>query len=439
MFENLSQRLTSAITKLRRKGQLSEKDLDEGLKEVRRALLEADVNYKVAKRFIENVKEKAMGANITQSLSPGQEIIKIVRDELTDLMGVRKKDLDASQRPSIWMMVGLQGSGKTTTTGKLAKYFKAKGKKILLAATDLQRPAAIEQLKVLGRELAVDVYTEGQTPVEVAKRAKQQAIKQLTDVLIIDTAGRLQINDQLMDELQQMKKELRPSEVLIVADAMTGQEAVDIAESFNDRLSISGIVLTKMDGDARGGAALSMVEVTGTPIVFMGVGERLDDIEVFHPDRLGERILGMGDVLTLIEEVEQKIDQKETEELAKKLEKDKFTLADFKSQLQQIKKLGPLNKILDKIPGLPGMDPAQLKNAEIDERELVRTEAIIDSMTPLERRKPEILNGKRKKRIAAGSGTNVSDVNRLLKKFKEAKKMMKQMQKMGGRRGSRFN
>lgn len=439
MFENLSQRLTSAITKLRRKGQLSEKDLDEGLKEVRRALLEADVNYKVAKRFIENVKEKAMGANITQSLSPGQEIIKIVRDELTDLMGVRKKDLDASQRPSIWMMVGLQGSGKTTTTGKLAKYFKAKGKKILLAATDLQRPAAIEQLKVLGRELAVDVYTEGQTPLEVAKRAKQQAIKQLTDVLIIDTAGRLQINDQLMDELQQMKKELRPSEVLIVADAMTGQEAVDIAESFNDRLSISGIVLTKMDGDARGGAALSMVEVTGTPIVFMGVGERLDDIEVFHPDRLGERILGMGDVLTLIEEVEQKIDQKETEELAKKLEKDKFTLADFKSQLQQIKKLGPLNKILDKIPGLPGMDPAQLKNAEIDERELVRTEAIIDSMTPLERRKPEILNGKRKKRIAAGSGTNVSDVNRLLKKFKEAKKMMKQMQKMGGRRGSRFN
>jgi signal recognition particle subunit SRP54 len=432
MFDNLSDRLTSVITKLRRKGQLSEKDLDEGLREVRLALLEADVNYKVVKRFIDNVKEKAMGGNITESLSPGQQIIKIVRDELTEMMGVRKKDLDASQRPSIWMMVGLQGSGKTTTTGKLAKYFKAKGKKVLLAATDLQRPAAIEQLEVLGRDLDIDVHTQGHTPLEVAKRAKQQAVKTLTDVLIIDTAGRLQINDELMDELQHMKKELRPSEVLIVADAMTGQEAVSIAESFNDKLSISGIVLTKMDGDARGGAALSMVEVTGKPIVFMGVGERLDDIEVFHPDRLSERILGMGDVLTLIEEVEQKIDHKKTEELVKKLEKDKFTLGDFNDQLQQIKNLGPLDKILDKIPGMGG---AQLKNVQIDESELVRTEAIINSMTPLERRKPDVLNGKRKKRIAAGSGTNVSDINRLLKKFKEAVKMMKKMKKMGGPKG----
>ena len=394
------------------------------------ALLEADVNLDVVKRLMENIREKAMGEKITESLTPGQQIIKIVRDELVAIMGKKKKDLDLSQRPAIWMMVGLQGSGKTTTTAKLAKHFKAQGKKILLAATDTSRPAAIEQLKVLGQELDIPVHADGKTPLEIAKKAKSQAVRQLADILLIDTAGRLQIDDLLMEELQLMKRELKPSEILIVGDAMTGQEAVSIAKSYNEKLSITGIILTKMDGDARGGAALSMTEVTGRSIVFMGVGERLDDLEVFHPDRLGERILGMGDMLSLIEEVEQKIDQKAAEKLAKKLDKDKFTLEEFKEQLQQVRKLGPLDQVLAKIPGL---DMAQMKDAKIDEKEIDRTEAIINSMTPDERRKPEILNGRRKKRIAKGSGTQVSDINRLVKKFKEARKMMKRMKKMGGR------
>ena len=430
MFDNLSQRLNSVLTSIRRKGKLTEKDLDEGLREVRMALLEADVNLNVVKRLMSNIREKALGEKITESLSPGQQIIKIVRDELVAIMGKKKKDLDLSQRPAVWMMVGLQGSGKTTTTAKLAKYYKAQGKKILLAATDTSRPAAIEQLKILGQELDIPVHAEGKTPLEIAKGAKSQAVRQLADILLIDTAGRLQIDDLLMEELQLMKRELKPSEILIVGDAMTGQEAVSIADSFNERLSITGIILTKMDGDARGGAALSMSEVTGRSIVFMGVGERLDDIEVFHPDRLGERILGMGDMLSLIEEVEQKIDQKEAEKLAKKLDKDKFTLEEFREQLQQVRKLGPLDQVLAKIPGL---DMAQMKDAKIDEKEIDRTEAIINSMTPEERRKPEILNGRRKKRIAKGSGTQVSDINRLVKKFKEARKMMKRMKKMGGR------
>jgi len=430
MFENLSQRLTSVLTSIRRKGKLTEKDLDEGLREVRLALLEADVNYKVVKDLISNIKEKALGEKITESLSPGQQIIKIVRDELVAIMGKKKKDLDLSQRPSVWMMVGLQGSGKTTTTAKIAKHFKDQGKKVLLAATDISRPAAIEQLKVLGSDLDVPVHAEGSTPLEIAKNAKSEGVKQLADIVLIDTAGRLQIDEVLMEELKLMKRELSPNEILIIGDAMTGQEAVSIAEMFNEKLSITGIVLTKMDGDARGGAALSMAAVTGRQIAFMGVGEKIDDLEVFHPDRLGERILGMGDVLSLIEEVEQKLDHKQAEDLAKKIEKDKFTLEEFGEQLQQVKKLGPLDKVLGMIPGL---DPSQMKDAKIDESELTRTEAIINSMTPEERRKPEILNGRRKKRIAKGSGTQVSDINRLIKKFKEARKMMKRMKKMGGR------
>jgi signal recognition particle subunit SRP54 len=430
MFDSLSQRLNSVLTNLRRKGKLTEKDLDEGLREVRLALLEADVNYKVVKRFVDKVKEKALGQKITESLSPGQQIIKIVRDELVEMMGKKRTELNASQRPSVWMMVGLQGSGKTTTTGKLARYFKSKGKKIILAATDIQRPAAVEQLEILGRSLDIPVYTQGKTPLEIARGAKNQGIRQLADIVIIDTAGRLQINEELMEELRETKNELKPNEVLIVADAMTGQEAVSIAEAFNQKLSITGIILTKMDGDARGGAAISMVEVTGRPIVFMGVGEKLEDLEPFHPDRLGERILGMGDVLTLIEEVERKIDVKQAEELAKRIGKDKFDLEDFGAQLAQVRSLGPLDKILEKIPGLSGLKGSDVK---IDEKELIRVEAIIQSMTPEERRKPDLLNGSRKKRIAKGSGTDVTDVNRVLKKFKDAKKMMQRMKKMKGR------
>jgi signal recognition particle subunit SRP54 len=429
MFDALSQRLGSVLTKLKRVGKLTEADLDEGLREVRRALLEADVNYKVAKRFVEEVKAKALGQEILESLTPGQQIVKVVRDELTELMGREKRDLDLSRRPALWMVVGLQGSGKTTSVGKLAKHFARDGKRVLLAATDIQRPAAIEQLRQLGAQLHVPVYAEGKTSLQIAQGALREARQQLTDIVIIDTAGRLQIDEELMSELEEMKGRLDPREILLVADAMTGQEAVSIAEAFHERLGVTGIVLTKMDGDARGGAALSMVEVTGVPIVFLGVGEKLDELEVFHPDRLAQRILGMGDVLGLIEDVERVIDEKKAEEFAKKLEKERFTLEDFQGQLEQLRSLGPLEKILEKLPGMGGLQG----KVQVDERELVRVQAIIQSMTPEERRRPEILNASRKKRIARGSGTKVSDVNRLLKRFEEAKKMMKRMKKMSGR------
>ncbi len=429
MFDALSQRLNSVLTKLKRVGKLTEADLDEGLREVRRALLEADVNYKVAKRFVGEVKAKALGQEILESLTPGQQIVKVVRDELTELMGHEKRDLDLSRRPALWMVVGLQGSGKTTTVGKLAKHFARDGKRVLLAATDVRRPAAIEQLRKLGAQLDVPVYAEGKTPLQIAQGALREARQQLTDIVIIDTAGRLQIDEELMRELEEMKARLDPREILLVADAMTGQEAVSIAQAFHELLEATGIVLTKMDGDARGGAALSMVEVTGVPIVFLGVGEKLDDLEVFHPDRLAQRILGMGDVLGLIEDVERVIDQEKAEEFAKKLEKERFTLEDFQGQLEQLRSLGPLEKLLEKLPGMSGLQG----NVQIDERELTRVQAILQSMTPEERRRPEILNASRKKRIARGSGAQVSDVNRLLKRFEEAKKMMKRMKKMGGR------
>ncbi len=429
MFDALTQRLTRALTTLRRKGKLTERDLDEGLREVRRALLEADVNYKVAKRFTERVREAALGQEILESLTPGQQIVKIVRDELAALMGRTRRELDLSGKPSLWLVVGLQGSGKTTTVGKLARHYKGQGKKPLLAATDVRRPAAIEQLKQLGAQLDVPVYAEGGTPLEIARGAVSQARRQLLDLVIIDTAGRLQIDEELMGELEEMKAALKPQEVLLVADAMTGQEAVSIAQTFHERVGLTGIVLTKMDGDARGGAALSMVEVTGVPIVFLGVGEKLTDLEAFHPDRLAQRILGMGDVLSLIEEVERTIDEKKAEQLARKIEKDRFTLEDFLEQLQQVRSLGPLEKILEKLPGMGNLKG----KVQLDERELVKAQAIIQSMTPEERRHPEILNASRKKRIARGSGTQVSDINRLLKRFEEARKMVKRMKKLSGR------
>lgn len=429
MFDALTQRLTRALTTLRRKGKLTESDLDEGLREVRRALLEADVNYKVAKSFVERVREAALGQEILESLTPGQQIVKIVRDELTRLLGRTRRELDLSGKPSLWLVVGLQGSGKTTTVGKLARHYARQGKKVLLAATDVRRPAAIEQLKQLGAQLGVPVHAEGRTALEIAQGAVAQARRRLLDLVLVDTAGRLQIDEELMRELEAMKAALKPQEVLLVADAMTGQEAVSIARAFHERVGLTGIVLTKMDGDARGGAALSMVEVTGVPLVFLGVGEKLDDLEAVHPDRLAQRILGMGDVLSLIEDVERTIDAQKAERLARRLEKDRFTLEDFLEQLQQVRRLGPLDKLLEKLPGMGALKG----RVQLDERELVKAQAIIQSMTPEERRRPEILNASRKRRIARGSGTTVQDVNRLLRRFEEARRLMKRMKKLGGR------
>jgi signal recognition particle subunit SRP54 len=425
MFNALTEKLNSILTQLRRRGALTEKDLDEGLRQVRLALLEADVNYKVVKRFIDDVKQKALGAQILESLTPGQQIVKIVRDELVQILGGTRAELQLTSWPSVLLLVGLQGSGKTTMAGKLAKYLTEKLKKrVLLAATDLQRPAAIEQLKQLGAKLGYPVYAEGRTPLEVAEGALTEARKNSFDVVIIDTAGRLQINEELMAELVKMKERLQPSEILLVADAMTGQEAVNIAQTFDQRLRLTGIILTKLDGDARGGAALSMVTVTGRPIKFIGVGEKLEDLEVFHPDRMAERILGMGDILSLIEEAEARVDAKKAEEFLRKIQKESFTLEDFRQQIQQLRRMGPITKLLEKLPGM--------QKVEVDEKALVKIEAIINSMTPQERRHPEILNARRKRRIALGSGTQVSDINKLLKRFEEARKMMKQL------KGKRF-
>jgi signal recognition particle subunit SRP54 len=420
MFNALTEKLNSILTQLRRRGALTENDLDEGLRQVRLALLEADVNYKVVKRFIDDVKQKALGAQILESLTPGQQIVKIVRDELVQILGGTRAELQLTSWPSVLLLVGLQGSGKTTMAGKLAKYLTEKLKKrVLLAATDLQRPAAIEQLKQLGAKLGYPVYAEGRTPLEVAEGALTEARKNSFDVVIIDTAGRLQINEELMAELVKMKERLQPSEILLVADAMTGQEAVNIAQTFDQRLRLTGIILTKLDGDARGGAALSMVTVTGRPIKFIGVGEKLEDLEVFHPDRMAERILGMGDILSLIEEAEARVDAKKAEEFLRKIQKESFTLEDFRQQIQQLRRMGPITKLLEKLPGM--------QKVEVDEKALVKIEAIINSMTPQERRHPEILNARRKRRIALGSGTQVSDINKLLKRFEEARKMMKQL------------
>jgi signal recognition particle subunit SRP54 len=428
MFDSLSQQLTAILDRLKRKGTLSEKDLDEGLREVRRALLEADVNYQVVKRFTDQVRQLALGQQILSSLTPGQQVIKIVRDELTAMLGGQRTVLDLSQRPAVVLLAGLQGSGKTTTAAKLAKHFKGEGRRVLLAATDVQRPAAIEQLQQLGTQLAIPVSATGRTPLEIARDALERAKREAHDILIIDTAGRLQIDEALMDELVQMKAALQPHAIVLVADAMTGQEAVNIAQTFHTRLSLSGIILTKLDGDARGGAALSMVQVTGVPLVFSGVGEKLDDFEPFYPDRLAQRILGMGDMLSLIEQAEKAIDVQKAEAFVQKVQAESFTLQDFKEQLEQVRSLGPISKLLEKLPGLGNLKASQ---AQVDEHELTKVTAIINSMTPEERVHPELLNGSRKKRVAQGSGSQVNDINRLLKRFAEARRMMKQLSKMG--------
>ena len=424
-FEGLTEKLSAAFKKLRGKGRLSEADVKESMREIRLALLEADVSYKVVKDFIKRVTERAVGADVLESLTPAQMIVKIVNEELTALMGSDNQKIRmASQPPTVVMMVGLQGAGKTTNTGKLAGLFKKQGRNPLLCACDIYRPAAIKQLQVVGSQVGVPVFEMGQTnPVDVAKAAIAHAVRHGNDMVFLDTAGRLHVDEALMDELKNIKAAVKPNEILLVVDAMTGQDAVNAAQTFNDYLDIDGVILSKLDGDARGGAALSVKAVTGKPIKFIGVGEKLDQIEPFHPGRMASRILGMGDMLTLIEKAEAAFDQKKAEELEKKLRTNKFTLADFYDQLVQIKGMGSLEDIAGM---MPGMNMGALKGAAVDEKALSRTEAIIQSMTPYERENPAVLNHSRKRRIAAGSGVKVEDINRLLKQFDMMNQMIKQ-------------
>jgi len=435
MFETLSDKLDSVFRKLKGRGKLTEKNIEEGLKEVRMALLEADVHYRVAKQFIADVKERALGREVLASLTPGQQVVKIVNEELTELMGSQHEDLNLSgTSPVAVMLVGLQGSGKTTTAGKLAVFLRNKGRKPFLVPADVYRPAAIDQLKKLGAQLGVPVFDSStdMDPVQICREAKTAAHQQGCDTLLLDTAGRLHVDEALMDELNRINKEVKPSEILLVADAMTGQDAVNIAKSFDETLNIGGVILSKMDGDARGGAALSIKSITGKPIKFIGVGEKLNELEPFHPDRLASSILGMGDVLTLIEKAQEAVDEKKAAELEKKLRKSQFTLEDFRDQMVQIRKMGSLGDIMKMIPGMGKLK--QLKNMEVDEKEFVRIEAMINSMTPRERQQHTIINGSRRKRIAIGSGTKVQDVNRLLKNYTQMLKMLKKINK-GGMRG----
>lgn len=430
MFEGLSDRLQGAFKKLRGQGVIKEEHINEALREVRMALLEADVSFKVVKDFTARIKEKALGQEVLKSLSPAQQVIKIVNDELTELMGGSQSKLTVAQKPpTVIMLVGLQGAGKTTTAGKLSAALKKQGKTPLMVACDVYRPAAVKQLQVLGEQLGVPVFTVENSlkPVEIANQAVQKAESMLCDTVIIDTAGRLHINEELMDELQNIKKKVQPQEILLVVDAMIGQESVTVAESFNEKLGLTGLILSKLDGDARGGAALSIKAVTGCPIKYVGMGEKLDALEPFYPDRMASRILGMGDILGLIEKVTTGIDMEKAAEMEKKLRKEEFTLEQFLEQLQMIKKMGSLGSILDMLPGMGGK-LKELRDAKIDDKELAHTEAIIKSMTLKERRNPDILNGSRRKRIALGSGMKVQDVNRLIKQFEESRKMMKKMQ-----------
>ena len=427
MFGNLTDKLSNAFKRFKSKGKLTPADVKEGMREVKLALLEADVNFMVVKSFVKTVTDRAVGAEVLESLMPAQQIIKIVNEELCSIMGGEVSKLTiASKPPTVIVMAGLQGAGKTTHVGKLAGLLKKQGKRPLLVACDVYRPAAIKQLEVVGEKVGVPVFTMGDktNPVKIAKEGLKHAEKHGNDVVFIDTAGRLQIDEDMMDELCEIKKAVNPTEILLVVDAMTGQVAVDVAKTFNEKLDITGVILTKMDGDTRGGAALSVRYITGKPIKYVGMGEKLDEIEPFYPDRMASRILGMGDVLSLIEKAEQAYDEKKAAELEKKMREATFTLDDYLDQFNQIKKMGSLDKLLGMIPG---MKPAALKDAQIDERALARTEAIIKSMTPAERQNPDILNGSRKKRIAAGSGTTVEQVNRLLKQFDQTKKMMKQL------------
>jgi signal recognition particle subunit SRP54 len=440
IFEGLADKLQGALGKLKSKGKLNEKDVKDAMREVKLALLEADVNFKVVKDFIKKVQDRAVGQEVMQSLTPAQHVIKIVNEELTSLMGdVQSKVSMSSKPPTVIMMVGLQGAGKTTASGKLGRYFKKQGKKPLLVACDIYRPAAIKQLQVVGEKIEVPVFSMGdkESPVNIAKAALSHAQKNNNDLVIIDTAGRLHIDEALMGELKDVKSEVRPHEILLVVDAMTGQDAVNVAESFNDALGIDGVILTKLDGDTRGGAALSIRSVTQKPIKFAGMGEKLDDLEPFHPDRMASRILGMGDVLSLIEKAQESIDLDKAKELEQKFKKQEFDFEDFLDQMEQLKKLGPLNKILEMIPGMGGMKEAQ--DLDFNNKEIVKVKAIIQSMTREERRNPGVLNASRKKRIARGSATTVQDVNRLVKQFEEMRKMMKKfsgMEKSMKKRGS---
>ena len=436
-FESLSSKLQGVFKNLKGKGALTEKDVKDAMREVRLALLEADVNFKIVKEFVANVTEKAIGDEVMNGLNPGQQVVKIVNDQMVQLLGTTQSKLTFSSKPpTVFMMVGLQGAGKTTTCGKLAGHLRKQGKKPLLVACDIYRPAAVHQLKVVGGTYNIPVFSkEGATPVEIAKEAMQHAVGQ-NDVIILDTAGRLQINEELMDELVQIKQVVSPQEILLVIDAMTGQDAVTVADGFNQQLGLDGVIITKLDGDTRGGAALSVRHITGKPIKYVGMGEKLEDLEAFHPDRMASRILGMGDVLSLIEKAQQNFNEEEARALEKKIKSQEFGLDDFLTQMQQIKKMGPLKNIIGMIPGLGSQIP-NLDDA-VDEKAMAHVEAIIQSMTKAERKDPSILNGSRKRRIATGSGRSVQEVNKLLKQFEEIKKMMKQFSGMGGKQKMRL-
>lgn len=429
MFEDLTQKLELVFKKLRGQGKISESNVEESLREVRRVLLDADVNYKVARQFIDDVKRRAVGQEVLSSITPGQQIVKIIFDELVKLMGTEQADISFSPMPpTVVLAAGLQGSGKTTLCAKLANHLKGKGRYPMLVAADVHRPAAIDQLELLGAEIQVPVYAErGQGAVEIAARSIDHARKAARDVVIVDTAGRLHVDEEMMAEVEAIKSAIEPHEILFVVDAMTGQDAVNTAKAFHDRLRFNGVVMTKLDGDTRGGAALSIRAVVNAPIKFVGVGEKLDALEVFHPDRMASRILGMGDIVTFVEKAQEQFDEQRARTLEEKLRKAQFTFEDFLDQLREVKKMGSLQQVLGMIPGLNRMPAA----AAVDDRSLVRIEAIIQSMTAEERRKPAIINGMRRRRIAAGSGTTVQEVNKLLKQFGEMQKMMKRFS--GGR------
>ena len=426
MFENLSDRLQNVMHKIKGYGRITEDNISEMMREIRLSLLEADVNYKVVKEFTNSVKEKALGADVNSKLSPGEEFVKIVKDELTELLGGDSVPLEIDKHPTITMLVGLQGSGKTTTIGKLSNFLRKNHKKRpLLVACDVYRPAAIDQLKQIGKELSIEVYSEGKKdPVEIAKNALTYAKENGFNYILIDTAGRLQIDEKLMEELKNIEDNIHPHEVLLVIDAMMGQDAINVINGFNDKLNLTGVILTKLDGDTRGGVALSVRHLTNIPIKFVGVSEKMDGLSEFHPDRMASRIIGMGDVLSLVEKVSSEIDEKDAENLVKKMSKGTFDLEDFLAQMKQIKKLGPLENLIKLLPGAKKMG---LNNVKVDPKVMARTEAIVLSMTPYERHHPEILKASRKQRIAKGCGLTVTDVNKLLKQFEEMKKMMKMM------------
>jgi signal recognition particle subunit SRP54 len=439
MFENLSEKFQGVLKNLRGHGRISEGNIEEALREVRLALLEADVNYKVVKEFTSGVRSKALGAEVMASLSPDQHFIKIVHDEMANMMGGEARDLDLARRPPVpVMLVGLQGSGKTTSCGKLALHLQKKKRRPFLVPADVYRPAAIEQLKILGAQIGIPVYDSDPnlSPVDICREAVRQADLTGCDTVLLDTAGRLHVDEELMEELRRIKEAVDPGDILLVADAMTGQDAVNVAKAFHEKVGLTGVLLTKMDGDARGGAALSIRAVTGAPIKFVGVGEKLDALEAFFPDRMASRILGMGDILTLAEKAQETIDEKKAKELTRKIRRSEFTLEDFRDQLQSIRKMGSIEDLLGMIPGMGGK-MKELKAQAPDEKELARVVAIIDSMTLAERGNAKIINGSRRKRIARGSGTTVQDVNRLLKNFQQAEGMLKRFSKGAGKRGGK--